>query len=419
VVKIKKNIILLMLLMLCATAFADVEVSYGTEPIEEPTGTLKEQSLWTKFVESISDPFAISRLEGYSKPRGWTCNQDQGVLKVLSQYYKSTDEVRLGLACAEKSRIEVRKCTNDACSLTRYAAEGWNFNQNPVFKGWDPNIRYAYKCYSCSYEGGTNYEEASYCEGNTLFIRNVNTGVYDSFDCAAEGYVCKYSTVNGYYGCANADSQDKRTCYKCKDSWDPNNMDIYHDWEEMKVIPYDQSCSDLAGGDWQNGELTQKYCLSLFPTIMCYQCGSDATVIGIQTRGTTCPAGSTKDAISTVDCGAPYCGNGDCDSGENGALCPEDCESGEMGEGGFNDPPTETPGAEPPPRECNDGIDNDEDGFIDMDDPSCLDSMDDDESKEPSDALMAFLASTAGLIIMICLILIAAIIGIMIAVKKK
>lgn len=48
----------------------------------------------------------------------------------------------------------------------------------------------------------------------------------------------------------------------------------------------------------------------------------------------------------------PFCGDGNCDPGENPCNCPQDCGA-------------------PPVEICNDGIDNDCDGFTDCDDSDC------------------------------------------------
>lgn len=57
---------------------------------------------------------------------------------------------------------------------------------------------------------------------------------------------------------------------------------------------------------------------------------------------------------NAVNTGAPtpFCGDGNCDPGENPCNCPQDCGS-------------------PPAEICNDGIDNDCDGFIDCADGNC------------------------------------------------
>ncbi len=62
--------------------------------------------------------------------------------------------------------------------------------------------------------------------------------------------------------------------------------------------------------------------------------------------------------LSDCTCG-PFCDNGVCDPGENSCTCPNDCGT---------PPPSETPGST-----CRDGLDNDCDGFIDLDDPDCAD----------------------------------------------
>ncbi len=78
-----------------------------------------------------------------------------------------------------------------------------------------------------------------------------------------------------------------------------------------------------------------------------------------------------RDTRPCIDgCGVPsVCGDGVCDPGEDQFNCPEDCGS-------------------PPEAEiCDDGIDNDEDGLIDCDDPDC--SADPDcDSGEPGSAIV-------------------------------
>ena len=76
-----------------------------------------------------------------------------------------------------------------------------------------------------------------------------------------------------------------------------------------------------------------------------------------ESSGGSSSGGSSGGSSGSGSGGGSSCGDGTCDSDEDGALCPSDCVT-----------------------ECNDGDDDDGDGWIDLVDPGCTDENDDDES---------------------------------------
>ncbi len=105
-------------------------------------------------------------------------------------------------------------------------------------------------------------------------------------------------------------------------------------------------------------------------------CGDGAIDTGEECDGmadAACPGA----CLSDCTCGL-FCGDGACDPNEDTCNCPDDCGT---------PPPSETPGLT-----CLDGLDNDCDGLIDLDDPDCAD--------EPIPTISAW-----GLILMALLLL--------------
>ena len=115
---------------------------------------------------------------------------------------------------------------------------------------------------------------------------------------------------------------------------------------------------------------------------------------GITETGEECDAGSNNgicpstcsSACKTNNCGSPSnCGDGiiesgeDCDEGGSNGVCPSTCSLSCK---------TNSCPSEPPvvggTYACNDGVDNDNDELVDMNDSGCINSEDNDEYNPPA-----------------------------------